>query len=98
MEITRSPTRSDSGAAAASSALSTPYLAMSSAALSLRAAASSGVQPGSSALARSLRTFSSIVSVIRTPVSEATDKDGSGAELPALQRRHRRAGERHQTL
>src|SRR5262245_60227794 len=98
-DTTRSPTGSDSGCAAASSARSTPYLAMSSAALSLSADAPSGLQAGSSALARILRTRSSIESVMRTPVPEGSDSTaGSALGLPAPQRRDRRSCQGHQTL
>ena len=51
-----------SGRTAASSARSMPYLAISSAALAVRAWASGGVQLSSSALASSLRTRSSSLS------------------------------------
>src|SRR5690349_742149 len=63
---TRSPTGSRAGSAPASRAWSTPYLAMSSAALAVNASASAGVHAGSSALASSLRTrASSGLSLIR---------------------------------
>ena len=48
--------RVGAGSRAASRAWSTPYLAISSVALAVNASASAGVQAGSSALARSLRT------------------------------------------
>src|ERR1035441_3106248 len=58
MSMTRSPGWSVSGLAAASSARSMPYLAISSAALAVSASASGGVVPADSALASSLRTRS----------------------------------------
>src|SRR5256885_8577183 len=54
--MTRSAGRSVSGRSAASRARSMPYLAISSAALAVRACASAAVTPASSALASSLRT------------------------------------------
>ena len=57
--MTRSAGRSVSGRSAASSARSMPYFAISSAALAVRACASAGVTPASSALASSLRTRAS---------------------------------------
>src|ERR1039457_1399275 len=58
MAMTRSPGWSVSGLAAASSARSMPYLAISSAALAVSASASGSVVPADSALARSSRTRS----------------------------------------
>src|ERR1700730_4878594 len=63
MSRTRSAGWSVSGRSAASSARSIPYLAISSAALAVRACASAGVAPTASALASSLRTRASSVSV-----------------------------------
>src|SRR5512146_1774770 len=59
MSMTRLPGRSVPGSDAASLARSIPYLAISSAALAVRASASGGVTPSASAFASSLRTRSS---------------------------------------
>src|SRR5690348_14087690 len=59
MSMTRLPGRSVPGSDAASRARSIPYLAISSAALAVRASASGGVTPSASAFASSLRTRSS---------------------------------------
>src|SRR5690348_6716683 len=59
MSMTRLPGRSVPGSDAASRARSIPYLAISSAALTVSASASGGVTPSASAFASSLRTRSS---------------------------------------